>query len=800
MKFTWKWLEEFVAVDATPAEIAERLTMAGLEVDAVDEVGGELAGVVCAEVIAVRPHPNADRLRVCEVRPAAGETATVVCGAPNVAVGMRVPFAPPGTVLPGGAKIAAAEIRGVASAGMLCSAVEIGAGDDASGLLALPAETPVGTAVGDALGLADTVLELSITPNRGDCLSVLGIAREIAALTGVPMRAPSRSAPSADTAVDGDFAIAIADPALCRRYVGRVLRDVRIGPSPAWMQARLRAVGLRPINNVVDVTNYVLMERGQPLHAFDLDRLPAAEITVRPAGEGLTFTTLDGQPREIATDDLLITSGGRAVALAGIMGGESSEVVETTVNVLLESAWFHPETIRRTAKRLGLRSESSYRFERGVDLEGVLAASDRAAELMATHAGARPAAAVHDVYPTPYRPDPITLRVARVEALLGVALPGKEVAARLQAFAMGVEVQGDERMLVNVPAYRSDVTREVDVIEEIARSIGYERIEPTLPQSRLEGGGNSPSASQQRQLRHLLAAQGLAEVVSLSFASPARNRLLRGLHPDRTPVRILNPITQDESEMRMSLLAGVLQAAATNLAQGSASFAGFSLGKVFWDDRGTYRERLGIAAVVCPKVAEEGVGARHQPWEFSDIKGLAESLLEDFPCGDLRWAPYAGDAAYHPGKSARIESDGTLIGVVGCLHPSAAEELALTDPTWVLELDLDTLLDYGPRPVVCEEVPRFPVVVRDLALVAEGVFESDRVVRFVRDWQGAGGLIETVQLFDQYAGSPIPEGKKSLAFSIAYRSREKTLTDAEVNEIHGKLVGELKANLPVEMR
>lgn len=800
MKFTWNWLKEFVDVEATPAEVAERLTMAGLEVDAVEALGPALDGVVCAEVVAVRPHPNADKLRVCDVRDGRGATATVVCGAPNVAVGQIVPFARPGAVLPGGMTIGATEIRGVASAGMLCSAVEIGAGDDASGLLVLPAGTAVGSGVAAALGLDDVVLELSITPNRGDCLSVLGVAREVAALTGARLH-PAAAAPAAPAAAGDDaIAIAIAAPDLCRRYVGRILRDVRITPSPAWMQARLRAVGLRPINNVVDVTNYVLFERGQPLHAFDLDRLPARDITVRRAGTAQRFATLDGQERDLLADDLVIASGATPVALAGVMGGANTEVGDDTTSVLLEAAWFLPECIRRTSKRLGLRSESSYRFERGVDPEGVLPAAARAAELLQAHAGARPAGPVADVCPVPWQPEPIRVRTARVEALLGSPVAEEEIVGRLAAFAMPAERRGDGVLDVVAPSYRSDVTREVDVIEEIARSLGYDRIVPTLPETRLEGGGHEPAALRQRELRRLLAAQGFVEVVALSFAAPARNRLLRGLEPDRAPVRILNPLTQDESEMRLSLLAGVLQAAAANLALGNGSFAGFSVGKVFWAERAEYRERPGVAVVVCPGVAEEGVGARSGAWEFADIKGVAEQLLERLPCGELRWLPHTTDPAFHPGKSARIESGDGLIGIVGCLHPSAAEELGLSDPVWCVELDLEKLLHYRPRPVVCEELPRFPAVVRDLALVAEESFASDRVVRFVLGWEGGAGLIETATLFDQYVGSPIPAGKKSMAFSIAYRSRERTLTDAEVNEVHGRLVTQLRAALPVEMR
>lgn len=799
MKFTWNWLKEFVEIDASPEEVGERLTMAGLEVDGIESTG-RVAGVVCGEIISVRPHPGADRLRICEVNAGAGELATVVCGAPNVAVGQRVPFAVPGAVLPSGMEIRAAEIRGVASAGMLCSAVEIGAGEDASGLLLLPDSSAPGADVAELLGLADIILELSITPNRGDCLSVLGIAREVAALTGSKLRDVSASTSRRVETNEAEVAITIDDPERCRRYVGRTVRGISLASSPAWMQARLRAVGVRPINNVVDITNYVLMERGQPLHAFDLDRLPRPEIRVGAVAGATRFETLDGQQRDLVADDLAIFSGGQVVALAGVMGGASSEVVEGTKNVFLEAAWFQPESIRRTSKRLGLRSESSYRFERGIDLEGVLPASERAAELLASIAGAEPLEMPRDVYPLPRRNEPIVVRRSRVEGLLGVGISTEELRSRLAAFSMPTAASSEDSVSVDVPSYRTDVTREIDVIEEVARSIGYDRIEATLPESRMVGGELGAVGHRIRELRRLLAAHGLVEVVSLGFASPEQNRAFRGLVPDRTPVRVLNPITRDDSEMRLSLVSGLLHAAAYNFAQGQATFAGFSLGKAHHDAQGTYRENLTIAGVVCPHIEEEGVAGRRVPWDFADAKGLAESVLERFRIVDARWQRTSADGSYHPGKTATIHVGEEIVGVVGCLHPDVAEDLSLVDPVWVFELDLQKLLDYRPRPVVCEELPRFPVVVRDLALVAEDSFESDRVVRFVREWQGARGLVEAVKLFDQYAGAPIPEGMKSLTFTISYRSAEKTLTDAEVNEVHGRLVGELKAALNVELR
>lgn len=803
MKFTWKWLEEFISIEATPADVAERLTMAGLEVDAIESVGADLGAVVCAEVLSVQPHPAAERLRVCEVTTGPGERHTVVCGAPNVAVGLRVPLARPGALLPGGHAVATTEIRGISSSGMLCSAAEIGLGDDASGLLVLPADAALGTPVAEALGVADTVFELSITPNRGDCLSVLGIAREIVALGAARWRDPGlgaaeqSGAPSAAATVS----ISIADPEVCRRYIGQVIDDVRIAPSPAWLQARLRAVGLRPINNVVDITNYVMIERGQPLHAFDLERLPAPEITVRLAGKALDFTTLDSVSRALVADDVLITSGGEPVALAGIMGGENSEVVATTRRLLLEAAWFRPESVRRTAKRLGLRSEASYRFERGIDVEGVAAAAARAAALLVELAGARGREPACDAYPRPHQRKPIELRLPRLEALLGVPCERDDVAERLRRFGMDVEAGTTSATWAVVPpSYRNDVEREIDVIEEVARSLGYESIPTTLPRCELGGAGHAPTARVQRGLRQRLASCGFDEVVALSFASVEENRRFPGLVADRAPVRILNPLTEDDREMRLSLWPGLLRALSTNLAHGAQGFAGFTLSKVFWSDRDGYQESLRLAGVVCGEVAECGVGARRGAWEFADLKGVVEVVLDPFRLPEAEWQAERNEAVLHPGKSASIHVRGRRLGVVGCLHPQAADDLSLPDSVWLFELDLTTLLDYLPPPSAVEELPRFPVVGRDLALVAEVGFESGRVLRFIREWSGAGDLIESAQLTDRYAGPPLPVGMESLTFAISYRSRERTLTDAEVNETHAALIAEVRKELPVELR
>jgi phenylalanyl-tRNA synthetase beta chain len=798
MKVTWNWLREFVDLEVSVAQLAERLTMAGLEVESVEETGRDLAGVQCAELVRVHPHPQADRLNICEVRLGDDTIATVVCGAANLRAGERIAYATPGSSLPGGRTITTTEVRGVSSAGMLCSEAELGIGPDASGILILPSDAPIGERVAVVLGLEDTVLEIAITPNRGDCLSILGIAREIAALTGQRLRR-QRLALRESTALAADLiAIRIADPDLCHRYVGRVLTEVKIAPSPAWMQHRLHAVGMRPLNNVVDVTNYVMLERGQPLHAFDYDRLPSPEILVRRAGSDTRFTTLDGQVRALAPDDLLITSGNVPVAIAGIMGGADTEVTGSTRRVLLESAWFAPAGVRRTARRLGLRTEASYRFERATDIDGVPLAADHAAAMLARLGGASVTRGRVDTYPSGSPSAPISLRLKRVHELLGMTISRAEVTARLKALGLGVSPATGGTLTVVPPSYRSDLTREIDVVEEIVRLGGYENVPTTLPESVLSASVEEPGVRAQRDLKRLLIALGLSEAVLLSFCSRRLNALFPGLAAPAAPVPILNPVTQDEPEMRLSLFPGLLRAVLDNLSQGAADVGLFCLGKVFWKD-GTFKEALRLAAAIVGRIPTAGLGGAPTA-EFTDVKGLVDAIGDVLGLPEPRWMPATDLTAFHPGKTARVEIDGRTCGIVGCLHPAVEDELEVAGPCWIFELDLQRLLEYCPRRVIYKDLPRFPMVVRDLAVVSEESFASDQVIRFVKAWTRGEQLIEDVFLFDQYVGPPIPRGKKSLAYSICYRAPDRTLTDAEVNDLHGHLIAAVRDSLHVEPR
>jgi len=799
MKVTWNWLAELVEMELPPARLAERLTLAGFEVESVEERGRELAEVRCAQVEQVRPHPHADRLTVCEVRGGGDAIATVVCGAPNVRAGERVAYAPAGVTLPGGQRIEAADIRGITSAGMLCSAAELGLGSDAAGILLLPGDATIGERLSVVLGIEDIVLDIAVTPNRGDCLSVLGLAREIAALTGQRLRrrrivVPETGAPTAER-----ISIQIADAALCGRYVARVIADVTVAPSPWWMQSRLRAVGLRPINNVVDITNYVMIECGQPLHAFDYDRLPRQQIVVRRAGRADRFATLDGEPRQVEPDDLLITTGEHPIAIAGVMGGAETEVTADTRTILLESAWFAPASVRRTARRLGLQSEASYRFERCTDIDGVVAAADRAAALLVRLAGGVVGRGRVDVYPAVQPPAPIALRLKRIEELLGMSLARAEVVGQLKALGLQVSLAMRGTLTVVPPSYRSDLMREIDLVEEIVRLVGYENVPTTLPDCALAGAGEEAGRRRQRDLRAFLVALGLTEVVPATFCPPRLNALFPELGGPRAPVTVVNPLAQDEAELRQSLCASLVRVVRTNVDQGATSLAVFCLGKVFWRERGC-REALRLAGAVWRAFPARGLGSHTVGAEFADVKGLVEAVFDGFGIEGARWSPAAALPAFHPGKTARIELDGAGLGLLGLLHPTAEEALELPGPCWLFELDLDKLLQYGRAPVLFGELPRFPVVVRDIAVVTEDNFASDGVIRFVREWQTDHQWIEDIHVFDEYIGPPIPAGKKSLAYSISYRAPDRTLTDAEVNEMHARLTAALKDAFGLESR
>jgi phenylalanyl-tRNA synthetase beta chain len=647
----------------------------------------------------------------------------------------------------------------------------------------------------------DWLFEIAVTPNRGDCLGIAGIAREVAALTGGSLKTVPVSAAKKDPAINTRMSIAIKNPRLCPRYSARIVDQIEVTAAPAWLRYRLESCGIRSINNVVDITNYVMLETGQPLHAFDLDRLTTKKIVVRTAGDVRKFTTLDGVPRELTAEDLLICDGDTPVALAGVMGGMDSEVSDSTRSLLLESANFAPISIRRTAKRLALHSEASHRFERGVDPEGTIAALDRAIYLLEEHAGAKAMAGVADRFPRRVKAPPILLREERIKSLLGVQMDLKRVEKLLRS--LGMETKARARSLglkVVPPTSRPDITREADLIEELARLHGYDRIPTTLPLLRSSGGKNDLRLGWERKLRCLLAGQGLAEVINLPFATESFNRSFTGLW-ESTPaaVALLNPLAKEASEMRHSLAPGLIENLRLNLAFKARSFWAYHLGKVFrLTEEGENTERQCVAGLLYGPRPRQGLRlSDDSPLGFLECKGLIEAILDLFRLRELVSWSASAPAALHPGRSARLRRGGTDLGYLGQLHPDVCDQLTVP-PVFLFELDFEKLLEYAPRRITTSALPRFPAVERDVAIMVDRDFASQQIVSWIQNLGEA--LIEHVEVFDQYVGAPVPEGKKSLAYKISYRADDRTLTDSEINELHQSLVDRLGKTFGAERR
>jgi phenylalanyl-tRNA synthetase beta chain len=797
VRIPYRWLREFVDTTAGAREVAQRLTLAGIEAAVATEGAPDLRGVVVAEVLAVAPHPAGGALRLCEVSTGA-ERYRVVCGAPNVRAGVRAAFAPPGAELPGGRRVAVATIRGTPSEGMLCSEAELGAGDDAGGILLFGADAPVGGDVLAYLGLDDALLEVEATPNRPDCLSILGVAREVAVLTGGRLRRPDCTVAEDPGVTTAGWRVTIEEPELCPRYAARLIDGVTVGPSPVWLAQRLRAAGLRPINNVVDVTNYVLWELGHPLHAFDAARLAEQHVVVRRARPGETVETLDGQHRPLDESMLVIADARRAVAVAGVMGGANSEVRGPTRTVLLESACFRAGSIRRTAKALGLSTEASYRFERGADVEGLRDALDRAARLIAELAGGRVAAGVLDAYPVPRRPVALSLRLDRIQRVLGACPPKAVVADVLRGlgFPATERAQGFE---VAVPSFRRDVRIEDDLVEEVARIWGYDRIPATLPSGTLTLTRRPRRLLAQDAVRRTLSGAGCSEAVSLSLIDPAHLRHL-GLAPDDPRVvRVRNPLAADRSVLRPTLLLGLLEAAATNVRRQTPDVRLFEIGRVFEGAEGGElpREETRVGLVLTGLRAPRAWFADRARADVFDVKGLVEGIVDALERDGLEVEP--GEAPHlEEGRGAVVLVQGTAVGRLGELHPAVQRAFELPAPVFVAELSLDALEALPRRAVQHRALPRFPGVQRDLAVVVPAHVTAAEVGRAI---QAAGtALLRRVVLFDVYEGAQVGPGRRSLAYGLFYQADDRTLTDAEVSRVHGELVERLRAELGAEVR
>jgi phenylalanyl-tRNA synthetase beta chain len=790
MRISFRWLQQYLGVRAPVEEVMQALTMGGIEVERYLDLGYPSKGIVIGKMLEIKKHPSADNLVLCSVDTGAGEPLRIVCGARNMREGDKVPVAVHGARLPNGQTIRRTRIRGEESQGMLCSGAELEWNGDASGILILPEEFPVGEPF-------DCLLEVKVTPNRPDCLSVYGIARDLAAIFGKKVSPPTPRFRESLERIEEMAKVTVRAKEACPRYAARVVRDVRIQPSPLWLQRALESAGLRPINNVVDVTNYVLLELGHPLHAFDLDKIASHHVIVRKAKDGEVIETLDGSQLKLTSADLLITDPAKPIALAGIMGGQNTEVSDSTINVLIECAYFDPVTIRRTSKRLDKQTDSSYRFERGTDRENLLLPLNRATQLIAELAGGQVAKGSIDVAQTLHPRDPIVVNIRRVNKVLGLDLSGSEIADKLVRLGFEIRSSDREQMRVAVPSYRVDVEEEIDLIEEVARIYGYDKIPETLPYAPARPREVSTREQVETALRNLLVSVGFCEVINYSFVGKDQVSSL-GL-PVEECITVLNPLSQEQSIMRGSLLPGIISSVQFNLNHGVSDIRIFEIGSTYARAEGETksREDLWLAVCMCGALLDHWSMPRRE-CDFYDIKGIAERISQQFGIAKYSIEP-ANDVHYlHPGRSARFVLDGVTMCHFGELNPVLQAKLDLRERIYLLEMNVEQALPLMDLSRTFKEIPRFPSVVRDLAIIVDEAVSAGDIERAI--YEAAKGALEDLRLFDLYKGEQVPQGKKSLAYSLTYRATDRTLTDDEVNHCQEAVVRCLQEKFGATLR
>jgi phenylalanyl-tRNA synthetase beta chain len=803
MKVSLSWLETFVPVEMALNELTEALTMAGLEVEALTDRYDYLRSVFVGRVAAVKNHPNADRLKICDVE-LQEKTFQVVCGAPNVIEGMLAPLALPGTRLPDGNTLSHGTIRGQHSEGMLCSEAELDLGLDASGIMSLDKDLAVGENLARALKLADPVLEIDLTPNRPDCLSIIGTAREVAAIQGRKITVETVDLKESGREIDRQTSVIVEAPGDCPRYTARLIENITVAPSPLWLQNRLISVGLRPINNIVDITNFVLMEYGQPLHAFDFDRLAENRIVVRRADAGETFTTLDSKERVLSEDMLLICDGQKPVGLAGVMGGQNSEIEASSTRVLIESAYFNPASIRKTAKTLGLNTDASHRFERGIDPETTPIALDRATQLMLELGGGTLVPGVIDVRGKIPQPSTIVLTVEETNRLLGTNLDQDEIKRLLASIEFQVECTGNDSLTVTAPSFRVDIARTVDLIEEVARLTGYNNIPRTYPLVAAETRKPSKELTERDRVKRIMTGFGFTEAVNYAFMDDrACDRLNLAEDDDRRLfVEILNPLTDDQTVMRTSLMPGLLKSMRRNISRQVKCIKLFEVGKVFIQKKqqGLPKETEMLGGILSGVASPLAWKVKEAPFDFYDMKGAVEGLLTALDIRAVKFTALPDDRCRYtrPGHTAQIIHNNAMIGLVGELSPDVLKAYDLKQSAWIFELDLTRLYRLIPDFSQAGEIPKFPATSRDATIIIDRAIEAGKIMDCV---QGMGeALVENMTIFDVFTGNPISEGKKSVSFRITYRSLEETLEDEVVNQLHKeitfKIIEQFDAGLP----
>jgi len=815
MKVSTEWLKDYVTLENVVAEdLAEQITRAGIEIDEVENRNKGVDKIVVGYIVSKEKHPDADKLNICIVNVGLEEELQIVCGAKNVDAGQKVPVALIGATMPDGMQIKKAKLRGVLSQGMICSAKELGLNEkllpkaQQEGIFVLPESVEIGMPISHVLGLNDKVLDFDLTPNRSDCLSMRGAAYEVGAILGREVNIPDpleQLFEVSDTAAE-HISVQISTPEFCSHYAARYITGVTITSSPQWMQNRLMAAGVRPINNIVDITNYVMLEYGQPLHAFDADKLNKGAIDVRLAKAGETLITLDGQERKLEPHMLLITDGVKPIALAGVMGGANSEVTDQTVNILLESAHFDGAIVRKTSRQLGLRSEASLRFEKEVDRGAVIPALNRAASLIASHAEGSVHHGIVESIVEPAQEVTITLRLEKLNGVLGTDLSMLEVKTIFVRLNFDCADTAQGIIEVRVPTRRGDITTDVDLMEEIARLYGYDNI-PTTP---IEGpttpGAYTKPQALRRELRRLLTHGGWQELISYSFTHPDLAAVFPSLTIGSKPVKLSMPMSEERSVLRTSIIPQMLDAATYNVNRKHPDLALFEIGHVFF----TEEEQLTVQPKEIPVLSLLLTGNKGQKqWnvtpvqvDFFDLKGSLESLFIHLGLQDS--VTYVADQpeGYHPGRSASIYLDNgsgvkVLLGTLGQVHPQLQLDRDLED-VYVAELLLQPLFDNTDYELKYRDLPRYPAVERDIAVVVDQSTEAGALLATIREV--AGELLQTVQVFDVYTGSKLGENKKSIAISLLYRHQERTLTDEEITTVHGTVVTALEQTFEAELR
>lgn len=796
MKVPLSWLKEFVDVDIEPREFAEELTMSGSKVEGVEELGKDISNVVAGKILSLDKHQNADKLQVAKVD-VGGTILQIVTGADNIKVGNIVPIARDGAKLPGGKVINNGVLRGVESQGMMCSIQELGLTRydypqaPEHGIFILDENVKAGADVREVLGLDDVVIEFEITPNRPDCLSIIGIGRETAVTLGKKLTAEAVSLLETDGKEQGSkpsVSIDIAASDLCSRYVGRVVKNIKVGSSPEWMRKRLRAAGMRPINNIVDVTNYVMLELGQPMHAFDFDKISGQKIVVRRAQEGEVIRTLDEQDRTLTANMLVIADEKKAVAVAGVMGGANSEVSEQTTTILLESANFNRGSVRLAAKALGLRSEASARFEKGLDVENTIRAIDRAVQLIEETGAGKADEQYADCYPVKYQPRSIKLRPDKINAFLGTDIDSDYMVKLLKELGFKVD---EKEMTVVVPSFRQDVEGEADLAEEVARFYGYNNIKSTLFSGETTQGGKTLKQKVEDICKHAMNAQGFSEAYTYSFVSP---RTLDLINVDkasklREAVAVLNPLSEEHGIMRTTTIPSMLEVLARNYSRRIPEIRLFELSYVYMPKS--------LPMTELPEEKEILTIGMYGNEDFFSIKGAVEELFDYLGIEDYNISRGA-DTAFHPGRTAEVWIAGKKAGIIGEVHPDVLENYGIGKRAYIGVIEAEHLIANVRMVRMYRQLPKYPAVDRDIAMVVKDDIAVGDIENIIK--AGAGEILEEVKLFDVYKGGQIPQGSKSVAFSLSFRAADRTLTDDEINAVMSGIVEQLKGKANAQLR